>query len=418
MSYAINKKKTIEKLTYFIFSIYIMTLFINSTSSYLNYNYVEKVIKIIRYSCYLFFVLKAAYVIKLEKGITINNLVFLIVSALILILGKNSEFLILYFIINALRDVDFRKLAKINIIMYGVLFFSTILLGAFEIVPNWIYYRKELKRYSLGFLYPTDLMSIYVTIVLLYFYLKNVNAKYIELISLEIINIILYMYTNGRLGFFISSAIILLMLFMKIINVKYISNKVVKLKESKIVKKLKKVLIAFLKTLPIILFIIAIVISLLYKYNLGIVKIMNNILSNRIHWNYHALSEYPIKLFGSNITWYGWGGHLYTEIENFKYNYVDMSYIRIIFDYGLIGTIFILYTYKKAIKHFINDKILLICISIILIWAFVEPIIFYIGRNLFIVLIGKAFIESNDNELITKDNIKRILSTKKYKNKE
>ena len=85
-----------------------------------------------------------------------------------------------------------------------------------------------------------------------------------------------------------------------------------------------------------------------------------------------------------------------------------MSYIRIIFDYGIIGTAFVLYSYIKSLNYCIknNENILLICLTIILMWSFIEPMIFYTGRNLFILFIGEIIANNENKKLfIKKGNI-------------
>ncbi len=396
------KNGILNKLLYCVFAIYIVTLFANSAAIYLEYDYVQKAIKIIRYGCYLIFAIKTVYLFIQEKNITRLNFLFFIIGVLILILGKNPEFLIVFFIINASRDLDFKKIAIIGLVIYAALFVITVISSYFGIVPNWMFYRQEIKRYSLGFIYPTDLMSVYVTITLLYFYIRNTKSTYLELFILEAIAIALYKYTNGRLGLIMTTMIILFLMIGKIFKHTKLSDKI-KINSSKI----KNIVIILLKLLPILLFIVILAMSILYQNDIKIINWVNHIISERILLNSQAISNYPVKLFGSNVTWNGLGGKYNVSFQDIDYNYVDMSYIRIIFDYGIIGTLFILYLYVKSIGHLAekNDKLMLECVLIILIWSAIEPVIFSIARNLFIIYIGSiiANIENKDNELLLKN---------------
>ena len=308
----------------------------------------------------------------------------------------------MFFIINASRDLDFKKIAIIGLVIYAALFVITVISSYFGIVPNWMFYRQEIKRYSLGFIYPTDLMSVYVTITLLYFYIRNTKSTYLELFILEAIAIALYKYTNGRLGLIMTTMIILFLMIGKIFKHTKLSDKI-KINSSKI----KNIVIILLKLLPILLFIVILAMSILYQNDIKIINWVNHIISERILLNSQAISNYPVKLFGSNVTWNGLGGKYNVSFQDIDYNYVDMSYIRIIFDYGIIGTLFILYLYVKSIGHLAekNDKLMLECVLIILIWSAIEPVIFSIARNLFIIYIGSiiANIENKDNELLLKN---------------
>lgn len=396
-----DKNGIIEKLSYFIFSIYIITLFANSTAIYLEYDYVGKAIKLVRYGCYLFFAIKSICLFIKEKNISINNVIFLIIGILVLVLGKNPELLIVFFIVNSARDLELKKIAKIGLIIYAVLFAITVILSYFGILPNWMYYRQELKRYSLGFIYPTDLMSVYVTITLLYFYVRNTKAKYIELVILEAIAIALFSFTNGRLGLIMVTMILLLLALIKIISDTKLADKI---KINSI--KLKKVLAFLIKCIPIILLIGSVLISVLYQYNIEIINKINYVISERISLNSRAFTEYPIKLFGSDVTWNGLGGKYNVSVQD--YNYVDMSYVRIIFDYGIIGAIFILYAYIDAIEHCIekDEKWILACILIILVWSIIEPVIFSMSRNLFLIYLGNV-LASNPNKKLLSEGTRR-----------
>ncbi len=395
-----KKNSIIEKLLYFVFAIYAVTLFANTTAIYLEYDYVEKIVKFIRYGCYLVFAIKAVYLFFKEKNISIANAIFFIISVLVLVLGKSTEFLILFFAINALRDLEFKKIIKIGLIIYSVLFILTIILSHFGVVPNWVFHRQDTLRYSLGFIYPTDLMSVYVTIVLLYFYTRNIEAKYIELIILEGIAIVLFKYTDGRLGLVMSTMIIAFLAINKIL----VSTKLLdKIKINS--DKLKKIGIILLKSVPVIFLIATILVSFLYRYDIKVINWVNHIISERISLNSEAIQKYPIEPFGSNVDWIGMGGQYNVALQDLNYNYVDMSYLRILFDYGIVGSLFIIYAYIKTIGYCIekNEKITLMCIFIILIWGLIEPVIFSISRNLFIIYLGQAIARGRNKKLLVED---------------
>ena len=395
-----KKNSIIEKLLYFIFAIYAVTLFANTTAIYLEYDYVEKIVKFIRYGCYLVFAIKAIYLFVKEKNISIANVIFFIISVLVLVFGRSTEFLILFFAINALRDLEFKKIIKIGLILYSILFILTIVLSHFGIVPNWVFHRQETLRYSLGFIYPTDLMSVYVTIVLLYFYTRNIKAKYIELIALEGIAIILFKYTDGRLGLVMTTMIIVLLAISKILSSTKLLDKI-KINSDK----LKKIGIILLKSVPIIFLIATVLVSFLYRYDIKVINWVDHIISQRILLNSEAMQKYPIEPFGSNVDWIGMGGQYNVAQQDLNYNYVDMSYLRILFDYGIVGALFIIYAYIKAIGHCIekDEKITLMCIFIILIWGLIEPVIFSISRNLFIIYLGQAIARGRNKKLLVED---------------
>ena len=211
---------------------------------------------------------------------------------------------------------------------------------------------------------------------------------------------ILFKYTDGRLGLVMSTMIIALLAINKIL----VSTKLLdKIKINS--DKLKKIGIILLKSVPVIFLIATILVSFLYRYDIKIINWADHIISQRISLNNGALQKYPIKLFGSNVTWIGMGGQYNVSQQDLDYNYVDMSYLRIFFDYGIVGALFIIYAYIKTIGYCIekDEKITLMCIFIILIWGLIEPVIFSISRNLFIIYLGQAIARGRNKKLLVED---------------
>ena len=113
----------------------------------------------------------------------------------------------------------------------------------------------------------------------------------------------------------------------------------------------------------------------------------------------------------------------YTDIENmqnFKYNYIDISYARILFDYGIIFTIFVLFSYTillvKCFKE--KDYWLVFTLFFVLIWSIIEPYLITIGKNNFILefipLLEIGAINNLDYAVL-KSKIKRLSKSKNEK---
>ena len=166
-----------------------------------------------------------------------------------------------------------------------------------------------------------------------------------------------------------------------------------KLREIFYSKTFQKTIKILCYSLPIILFVFVLVLTFFYGNNNNLAITLDNLLSGRLRLNNEAFEKYPITLFGSNIKWQGWGGYGYTvkePLETYEYNFVDMSYIRIIFDYGIIATALIIIGYTIELLQNYNKKdywsILVLCF--VLIWAFVEPHIVKISTNFLVVLLA------------------------------
>ena len=265
-------------------------------------------------------------------------------------------------------------------LLYMVLFLTIVNLALLKIIPDWIFYRGDTQRHSLGFYYSTIAIGIYLSCMLIYFYVRKSKATVIELLLFEGINFFLYKYTDGRLSFILISIILFMMLILKIPQLRQLF----KLPNMQIVLKC----IGYI--LPISLFSLVILATYLYSQSNPIGISINKILSGRLLYTKNAFQQYGITLFGQPIDWRGWGGFGYVDTESmssFIYNYVDISYARIIFDYGIIPTIIILLVYTVALVKSVKEKNywLFTVLVFVCIWSSIEPYLFNIGKNIFIL---------------------------------
>ena len=213
-----------DKCIYIFFEIYMATILLGSVCLYVYSDILYTCIKIIRYICYLAFGIRIIWDWKNGSSITLPIIFIAIMSILISIYSNNKGIIILLLCLTALRNLDIKKILKITLIMYAIIFISVILLSLLKIIPNWTYSRGETIRYSLGFNYPTIAIGTYLSIILMYFYIRKSNCKFIELFLLEIVNIFLYFYTDGRLSFILISIILATMFLAKFKITKKIFN--------------------------------------------------------------------------------------------------------------------------------------------------------------------------------------------------
>ena len=217
----------------------------------------------------------------------------------------------------------------------------------------------------------------------MYCYIKKSNSNYIELLTLETINVFLYSYTDGRLSFILITAILIIMAISKLKIFKMIFK-------TKVSQQILKVAVYIL---PVFLCLLTFTLAYMYSNQNVVAEELDTMLSGRLKYTSKAFDNYPVTLFGKDIKWNGWGGYGYVEDNNFKkmeYNYVDISYARVLFDYGIIAEILILYAYTKILSTNYKQKNYWMCIILffVLIWAFVEPYIVYMGKNIFVLAFG------------------------------
>lgn len=383
----------LQKYIYYVIGIYLFSLFVFDTCVQSTMQVVFNLTKISRYLCYLIFIVYSIMDTRKNKKITLKTIVFFLIAILITFFSKQKDYLLMILFLYTIKDLDYNKIIKICLFIYAPSFFITVILSLLGIIPDWTYTRGSLIRHSLGFYYATSTMSIYLEIILMFFYVRKKSFKYFELLLLETINVFLYKYTDGRLGYILITAVLIVMALSKL---KIFKDLVLKVHFIEIAKKLSFVL-------PIALLLIMLFLDWGYHNNLEYATDMDIALNKRVKWSHNAFMIYPITAFGNNIEWVGNGGQGYIDLENNEYNYVDSSYIRIIFDYGVIGMISILYMYIKSLNKHINEKnyYLYIVLVFILIWSFIEPYIFSVGRNIFIITC--SFILNEHIDILNKE---------------
>lgn len=373
-----NKLKKIDmhKFMYIIFGMYIFSLVFTSTVLPEISNFFNIILKLIRYICYLAFVFKIIEDIKSSKKITISMIVFTIITFLTFIVSRNKSIVFFYLAMMAFRNLDIDKLIKNAYNITFVIFFGTITLSLLGIIPDWTFPRGTLIRHSLGFIYATDCIGIFLTMVLMYFYQKKSEAPIFEIIILEFINVVLYKYTDGRLSFVLVTILLGLLLLSKMKILKDIFN-------TKFINNVVKVMCY---SAPVIFLITFNFLTYAYSKNYSNMDKINNLFSDRLELTSRAYKENGVPIFGKDIKWYGWGGYGYVNLEDmdkFNYNFVDSSYAKLIFDNGIIYMLLVIFAYTYILIYNFKNKSYWAVISLlfVLIWSFIEPYIINIGRN-------------------------------------
>lgn len=406
------KDITIERIVYVSFGIYLFTSLLTDYTVIPEtiptiFQLINLPLKLLRYLCYIVFLYKSYIDIKQDKKVTLAVIIFAILSILSFIFSRNQILLILFCILVGLRKMDIHKLIKIAYYISISIFLFTISLSLLGAIPNWTFGRENnIIRNSLGFIYATDCISIYLAIILMYFYLNRSNAKIFEIILLETLNLFLYKATDGRLSFILITALLAILLTSKFAHLTHTKNK------NKYVSTIKHIsrqlqqrisrshlmqitikLTCYI--LPTMLFVTYNALTVAYMSNPYAMGKIDRLISYRLKYTAQAYENYQVPLFGKNIAWQGWGGYGYIDeidVENFEYNFVDSSYARPVLDFGVIYTIAIIFAYTYSLVYYFKKKNYwaIIVIIFVLVWSFIEPYIFDITRNPLILLLIPA----------------------------
>lgn len=382
----LKKYLNLEYVVYFCIGIYFTTLFCTSTTFYLTITQLPVILKIIRYVCYLAFAYKS--VIDWKKSKSYIILIVVIISIFIAIFSKHKEVMCTTLLLVSIRNLNKDKIMKIIFYIYAVLFFCIINLALLGFLPDWIYYRQLTERHSLGFFNPTIAIGMFFVIVLMYFYIRKQKVSIIQLFALQTLNTLLFTYTRGRMAFILSTLVILgLYLSTSVWFHTFLNN-----------EKCKRTIKYFCYILPVCIYVFAYVIIILYSKNNTFAIEIDKLISNRVLFAYNAIKEYDISLFGIPIEWHGHGGIEYIGGEQFAnvhsiYNYVDTSYVKSLLDYGWLFFSCILCCYVWLFIKCEKEKNyrMIYVLFIILIWSIIEPYIFGIEKNIFLIYFSVIF---------------------------
>lgn len=401
----------IDEICSYAFAAYVVLSILDFSTLAYQYEGFSLLLKLCRYACYLIFFVKIVLEILKERKISLSMVLSALLALVVVICSKQFPLGFLVFVLAAVSSLDFRRLLQYTLVAVSTVWAAMILSSLIGLLPNWSYTRGDIVRFSLGFIYPTDVFSVFLAITMMYCYLYHRKISYYVLAILELINIGLFYATNGRLSFILVNLVLVVMLGFKLLErFPRVYSFGVRLLESKPVKILWM-------CLPFLLLAICLILALLYKFDSPIAMSVNQLLSDRVRLNSEALSNFPITPFGSYIEWQGWGGLGYVDsvAENFVYNYVDTSYIKIMFDYGIVTTLVAMAAYAVRIGKAFDSKdwITVFLITIVLLWSFVEPYLLSIGRNVFVIFLasllqyGKMefkFLHKLSNKLLGEEN--------------
>ena len=351
----------------------------------------ELIAKAVRYLLYLVMLVRMILIYVRNKEMpSVLMLGMFLLGIVITVLRGDRGIVILLLFVYGLKDIDFNKILNIVYHTHFAVFISLVCASLLGIIPNWSIDNANRLRYFLGYRFATIPTTYFFIILVLQMVVRREKIKASELMMDTVIAVLLYSYTDSRTGMFLSMIVIACMLYLKLRNKLPVHQRIADFFMNN--KVVRRILYALCWLTPVMIY--GIIILVIIKYNEGsafAIKI-NSVLSSRIYYSSRALSRYGVPLLGKNITWYGWGGYGYVSQPDFEYNYIDISYLSILYNKGLI--MLVLYMcmislgLEKTVKE--NDFPMLAAMILILMWAMIEPNLLAIEMNIFTIYIFRA----------------------------
>ncbi len=293
-------------------------------------------------------------------------------------------------------QIDFDKLLKKILIINIVFVVVTVLSSCLGIIPNLSFIQEERVRYSLGFTYPSHLTSFLFFNTLIYIFIKKNNLKTKDYLILGILSVLCYCMTDARMG--LICTILVLIVFFLIYNYSHVH--------------IPKIINRCIVCSPLIFAGITTFLAVIYDKSSMILLFLNHCLNGRLGYAKYILGKHGIDLFGNYIEWHGWVGNQGVDMIS-NYNFVDISYIKILANYGIVVFIFfVVFLSLLCYKAYIKKNICLqFIIFFICMYSVVEPRLIELHFNPFILLL------LNQSYLLTHTEIVELKNKflKKYK---
>lgn len=281
-----------------LYIVYFCTLFIDITSLLIDYPAIETIVKVARYLVYVLFVTRLILLLpeykklvcetKWKEKTKLTKFIYIIFGIMILSLlicaatTPNRRTLFVIFVLLTAYNTDYKKIFKTTMTLQIVLTSMVVLLSVLGITQDFLVARGEIQRHSLGFIYTTNIVQMFMFSSILYLFNIGSKITYRELFAIQLTNALIYALTNTRAEFAIMEIIIILVAIIKILK-KYNKERIIE----KTKKIYSKIILYTFPLYPIISFTMV----MCYKFG-GIWNDLNIILSNRLKQTYDCIVSY------------------------------------------------------------------------------------------------------------------------------
>lgn len=279
----------------------------------------------------------------------------------------NMIFIGLLFILAA-EKIKTEKLIKFVASIQSVWLFSVVLSAIFNFTENYSRYTGGRTRYFLGFGWTTTAPILFLFIVWEFIYLKKDSFKRYHYIVILLIGFFFYQQTKTRMAF-----------FMLITSTTFFMVWSLRKRRHRAFNCPKWGMAA-----PWICAIVSFIMIYFYGKGNAIMHKLDRVLSNRLDMGYNGIKNFGIHLFGQQIKWVGFS---IFETQG-TYNFVDCSYLNILFNFGLIFLSVTLFAYTLILygAYKRKDAYLTWIILFILLFSITEPRLLNLMYNPFIFL--------------------------------
>ena len=331
--------------------------------------------------------LRFLYKMRVSYKYLILSILLLLSGVLVYFQTNRLNFLVYSMLLVLLVNVDMKVVLRNYVVVAGILVVGVFLLSLVGMVPNLQYNRAGVIRNSFGFIYPTDFASHCFYLFLAISYLLKDKFIWTRSLFGVLLSAFIIKYCDARLNAL--SILLATVIFIYF----YYSNG----KKLKIFALLPYSAVVFASTVTYL--------SYKFSWSNPFLVSVNKLITGRLALGRNAFDTFGVHLFGTrNVQFIGSGGKTESVIG---YNYVDSSYVQMLFTYGIVPVVLLIIIYVVASKKQYKDGqyLLVAILSLIAFNCMIEAFWFVPTYNIFMFLLftTNTFSKKESND-ITKLN--------------
>ncbi|WP_225422884.1 polysaccharide biosynthesis protein [Lactiplantibacillus garii] len=366
-----------EKLYLLFFSLYLISVTVNTTTFYVYYPH--RIAVLVQLMTVTVMLAKIGLFDQLTTKETIVEVGLLSLVTIVALISSAHYLLVTVLLMMGARNVSFRRIVKTYLIVVGSILLLALIASQLGWIKDITFYTEDGIRRSFGVVYTTDFAAHIFYLGCAYLYLKARKFRLLDLVPVLLGLFVIYFYTRTM-----TDTIAMIVLLIGFLCYVY-RRQLVHLTFIRVGLRYN-----FL-ALPIVSALI-IGISTVFDYNDKILRLLNDFLSNRLVLGHNGLFAYGVKLFGQPwIPVNGWGGDRATTFTNgmgeVTYFFLDSSFLNMLISYGLLLTIIIVvgisgFLYKRTVE---NDYLLPVIMLAVAISSAFDQHFLEVTYNVFIL---------------------------------
>ena len=328
--------------------------------------------------------LRFLYKMRVSYKYLILSILLLLSGVLVYFQTNRLNFLVYSMLLVLLVNVDMKVVLRNYVVVAGILVVGVFLLSLVGMVPNLQYNRAGVIRNSFGFIYPTDFASHCFYLFLAISYLLKDKFIWTRSLFGVLLSAFIIKYCDARLN--AMSILLATVIFIYF----YYSNG----------KKLK--IFALLPYSAVVFASIVTYLSYKFSWSNPFLVSINKLITGRLALGRNAFDTFGVHLFWTrNVQFIGSGGKTESVIG---YNYVDSSYVQMLFTYGILPVVLLIIIYVVASrKQYKDGQYLLVAIlSLIAFNCMIEAFWFVPTYNIFMFLLftTNTFSKKESNDIV------------------